>query len=509
MLRNLHIQYFKGLTDVALRDCSPINALVGKNNSGKSSVLHAIDMAGLAISTGNWNRFQPKLAIRDMFNEAGPFTVELAYHNGLNMIVKSQAGGESPTFNPSVTPEHRFGSLLIMPDPEMGLLRRSHQTPLQIMNYVENRNFGNVNGLDILYALRFYGERRQRRLEPEDYERVISDIREFFPEIEALDADRTEQDVATLTYREYGRSFDILYSGTGLKQFLDIVIKITLAQARVVLIDEPEVGLHPDLQRKFVDFMNQWAREKGLQFFLATHSPVFLSHAGVTVFRITNRRGQRDVARIDRESLHTVWADMGIRPSDLLQNDIVVMVEGQKDVIVFDHIINNLYQQELDGVSVGVVQYGGSSADGIIGGDIDVGNITSAQGYVLWVRDRDAKPTAQPSTNARKFDNALRRAEQMCHILGQREIEWYLPESLYIEAQQGDSQREEAVKAILDGIQDEKFADAAERNCTVPRGKYLRQLLATHLSRDNLDDELRGLVERQLVAWRNEIIGAD
>jgi hypothetical protein len=205
MLRNLHIQYFKGLTDITLSNCGPINVLIGKNNSGKSSVLHAIDMAGLAISTGNWNTFQPKLAIRDMFNAAGPFTVELTYQNGGNIIVQGRAEGGRPIFNPSVTPEHRFGSLLVMPDPEMGLLRRRHETPERIMHCVDNREFGEVNGLDILYALRYYAERRQRGLGPEDYERLITDIREFFPDVEALDADRTEQDVATLTYREYGR----------------------------------------------------------------------------------------------------------------------------------------------------------------------------------------------------------------------------------------------------------------------------------------------------------------
>jgi AAA15 family ATPase/GTPase len=42
----LEIRFFKGLESVELKECGKLNPLIGKNNSGKSSVLHAIDMAG-------------------------------------------------------------------------------------------------------------------------------------------------------------------------------------------------------------------------------------------------------------------------------------------------------------------------------------------------------------------------------------------------------------------------------------------------------------------------------
>ena len=62
MLRNVHIRSFKGLRDVRLDECGAINALIGKNNSGKSSILHAIDMAGLALSVRNWEPFRAQAA---------------------------------------------------------------------------------------------------------------------------------------------------------------------------------------------------------------------------------------------------------------------------------------------------------------------------------------------------------------------------------------------------------------------------------------------------------------
>ncbi len=75
IIREAHIQRFKGIDDVYLLDLGEVNAFYGRNNSGKSTILHALDMAGLALSTRNWNAFQPKLEIKDLFQETGPFGV--------------------------------------------------------------------------------------------------------------------------------------------------------------------------------------------------------------------------------------------------------------------------------------------------------------------------------------------------------------------------------------------------------------------------------------------------
>ena len=508
MLRSIHIQHFKGLSDVLLSDCGPINVVVGRNNSGKSSLLHAIDMAGLAISTRDWSPFHLKLAIQDLFSEAGPFTVEVEYRDGSRITVRQQPEGVAPTFDPQPTDQQRFRTILIMPEGEAGLLRRRHLTPRHVVDYMASRQFGEINGLDILYALRYYGQRHERGFRSEDYQRIIDEVGEFFPDLTRLEADRTDQDIATVTYEEYGRTLDILYAGAGLKHFLDILIKTTFSQARVVLLDEPEMGMHPDLQRKFVGHLGRLADEKGLQFFIATHSPVFLAPSeAVNLYRAGNTGGRRDVRAVAKEVTYTLWGDLGIRPSDLLQNDIVLFVEGQSDVIFLEHVVNTLYADDLKEVSVGVVQYGGDAALGIIGGRIKVANIGSAQGYCLWTRDKDSEVGAPPSSDSTKFAEALEQAGQRCHMWKKRAIEFYFPESLLIEAQQGNAGCEGAVRAALRGKQEKKFKDLLP-GCTVPRGNRLRELLGKHLTtRDDLDEEVRTLVEKTLVPWARQVRG--
>lgn len=56
MLRNLHIESFRGLSEIRLGELRPVNILVGENNAGKTSVLEAIMLAMAPGSTRNWHQ---------------------------------------------------------------------------------------------------------------------------------------------------------------------------------------------------------------------------------------------------------------------------------------------------------------------------------------------------------------------------------------------------------------------------------------------------------------------
>ena len=508
ILKAAHIRRFKGIDDVIIEDCHAVNAFYGRNNSGKSTILHALDMAGLALSTRNWNQFQPKLEIKDMFHEAGPFEIELTYEDGRRLTVRQQADGVGPTFDPQPAEEQRFRSIYLVPDPGLGLVRRRSMSPKSVMQFMDNRDFSQINGLDILYALKHYAQKSERGFQISDYQQIINDVQRFFPEIEQITSELTEENIATLTYCEYGRDLDLIYAGSGLKHFLDIFIKATLSQASVVLIDEPEMGLHPSLQRELLAHLLKINQEDGTQFFIATHSPIFLSDPEkVTSFVMQNQKGQRVCVHVPMESLHTVWSDLGIRPGDLLQNDINVLVEGQSDIIFFENVLD-LYRKELRDMALGVVQYGGDCPSGIIDGTINVKNIVPGNSFRLWIRDRHRSPQEPPESNSTKFKHALEKNDEKCHILRNREIEYYFPEAVHIEAQQGDKKKEQAVLRILNGNQCAKFKELVhEGQCTLVKGNNLRKLLKKHLRRDNLDPEICQLVDRKLVPLARKIRG--
>lgn len=508
MISGIHILRFKGIDDVYVHDLGGLNAFYGRNNSGKSTILHALDMAGLALSIGDWNAFRHKIEIKDLFHETGPFEIDITYSDESHVIVRQEDGGFGPSFHPQPSEEQRFKSIYIIPDPGIGLLRRQHRTPKNIMDLVNSRDFSTINGLEILYALKYYAKKRARGFKPKDYKSIIIDVMNFFPEVEELISDRTENDVATLLYQEYGKTLDVVYAGAGLQHCIDIFVKTTLSQASIVLIDEPEMGLHPSLQRELLNHLYELNQTKGTQFFIATHSPIFLADPEkVSSFLVQNRGSRRTAYPISQESIYKIWGDLGLRPGDLLQNDIVILVEGQYDVIFFEYVLHVLYEKDFKDIAIGIVQYAGDAASGIINGTIDISNIVPGDTYRLWIHDRDAPVSQRPHKNATKFYNALERHGELCHILKKREIDWYIPEDAHIAAQQGDSRNEVAIRKILYGRQERKFSDLVKRaNCTLLRGANLRKHLSTCLSKDNLDEEIKGLVEDTLTAWRDKIL---
>jgi len=508
MIKHLDIHSFKGLESVELRDCGKLNALIGKNNSGKSSVLHALDMAGLALNVRRWDQFQPKLEIKDLFADVGKFEINIVYPDDRKIQIKANEN-HVPVFNPDPDEPQRFKTVLILPDPGVALSRREHRRPRWVVEQLEARNYADVNSLEILSAVKYYADHGERGITRADYDNLISEVLRYFPDLEEVESDLTEDSIPTLRYKEYGRKLDILYSGTGLKHFLDVLLKTTMSGANVVLLDEPELGLHPDLQRRFMEYLRKLADDKGLQFFLATHSQVLLNYADVlTFYRITNTKGKRVTSKVESSALHTLMSDLGIRPSDVFNQDLCLLVEGAADVVFFEHVIRTLYKNEFEKVAVGVIQYGGGSASGIVDGTIDVSNIVPAQKYTFWTHDRDAKPTDPPDAEAAAFQARLTGSGFEARIWDKRSIEWYFPEAIHVEAQGGDPAKEAATRAIYGGDQSVRYKKAAgAQNVYVPRGKRLRTLLQKHLTNHNqLDKEIRDVIDK-LLSWKKEILG--
>jgi hypothetical protein len=203
-----------------------------------------------------------------------------------------------------------------------------------------------------------------------------------------------------------------------------------------------------------------------------------------------------------------MFGDLGVRPSDLFQNDICLMVEGPDDVVFYEYVLHELYREEFAGLAVGVVQYAGDAALGITSGDLRIANVAGAQPYLHWIRDRDAAIGAPPNENAKAFVDALHEAGQSASLLTRRELEFYIPEQAYVQAQNNDVVKEAAVRAIFAGDQSHKFRKAMSASgCYVPRGSELRRLLRTNLTRNNLDHEISNIIEEVLIPWANNLKG--
>ena len=106
------------------------------------------------------------------------------------------------------------------------------------------------------------------------------------------------------------------------------------SQRSFLLIEEPEVHLHPEMQRRLLSHLRSNTES---QYIFSTHSNVFLD--GALTDRVFLTRFEDEVRVIDATSKSTFLHDLGYSPVDNLVSDLIILVEGPSDVPVIEEFL--------------------------------------------------------------------------------------------------------------------------------------------------------------------------
>lgn len=122
--------------------------------------------------------------------------------------------------------------------------------------------------------------------------------------------------------------------GLGLSDVLVMISLILVFDYSFYCIEEPESHLHPEMQKRFLDFIR---KQNSKQFLISTHSSIFLNPNIAAKIYYTNFDKQVSIS--DQTSKSSILYNLGYSVADNLVSDVIIFTEGPTDQPVIAKIL--------------------------------------------------------------------------------------------------------------------------------------------------------------------------
>jgi putative ATP-dependent endonuclease of OLD family len=399
-IQHLHIKNFRSLRDVELRDLENLNIFIGKNSSGKSNLLEALDLffSDFSLVGGNtaglnqyyWFNKKTKDPIEfeiifelseeevvkifppEILKEIKRFSSTRAKLG--NLIVRRRIVGVAGAWettvlecsgaslvkdNKSKTPDEILRPLIeAYANKEKAALLKIRSITPDELNQILSRITELIKGqFRLITQIRDVKNPIAHRVTLVDSElqnalwrldqSIQSEEEDKFMDIERSFTHITDKRLDPAQGQAYikrqGRRFPLHLEGGGIQASIQLVyiIKNEIGRCSIFGIEEPESHSHSDLQRKL--FVELKSLSENCQLLINTHSPTFTDRVDLKKVWISKFVNGETIFERASE-LKEITEELNIKPSDVLFfADRILFVEGKSEEIVIP-----IFAQKLD-----------------------------------------------------------------------------------------------------------------------------------------------------------------
>lgn len=365
MISKLKIENFKSIEEMEMR-CSAINLLIGPNSSGKSTVIQGVLFAGQNMESecglnGTWLSLGSFEESRCAYTRNKVISVALEDENGNAINVRL---GQAETLK---IEEKQSGSkkainkALDFKARNLQYLSCHRVGPQNV--YSKNMAMEDLIGTDGEYAIAFLNKHGAKQLDKQlckgDTDYTLSGQVNWWlsyivnTEISTEEISGADLIKASYTMNEVSK-IRPLNIGSGISYLISILIMcLSSPDCGIVIIENPEIHLHPSAQAKLCEFF-YFVAESGRQLFIESHSDHIFNgfRAGIATEEMN-----RELVNIEFISLNEEHV------SECMKVEIGRMgrIENQREDLFdqFDIDLNKMIglRRKKNGVDISLIQF--------------------------------------------------------------------------------------------------------------------------------------------------------
>lgn len=339
-LRGFSSKQFLRFAQPSGKEGSGLTILVGPNNGGKSTVVEALSTFSgrqdVSFSEGKRNK------------EAGDrILIRIEFDTGEEIEVKTVESGGSQTKFESKTSQQK-DNLYILPSRRYFNPYFGHSSGMDRQRYSEYPE-PQIRGANLdVFSRRLFNALENK----EKFDQVLRKVMDPVPSWTIELSDTRQYYLKINTSGQYHTSEGL---GEGIVSLFFIVDALYDSKAgNVIIIDEPELSLHPSYQRHLAILFAEYAKSR--QIVYATHSPYFVDFHylsnGAEIARIHKSNVGCTISQLSPETADSLSGllknrnnphILGLNAREaLFLEDQVVLVEGQEDVVYYTKLVKDI-----------------------------------------------------------------------------------------------------------------------------------------------------------------------